>query len=103
MLVSYDAVATAGLHRSVFEEIVPSALIDYDLPDLAAAVAPRPLWISGLVSPVGAPLVPSELETNYRSAARAFELAGAADKFRLKPSRSEEENAGHYYGELFRI
>ena len=103
MLVSYDAVATAGLHKLIFEQIVPGALIDYDLPDLAGAIAPRPVWISGLVSPVGAPLVSSESEDSYRSAARVFELAGAADRFRLKPSRSEEENAGRYYGELFRL
>ena len=62
MLLSYDAVATGGLHRLVFEQIVPGALIDFDLPELVGTVAPRPLWISGAVSPVGTTVAQSEFQ-----------------------------------------
>ena len=61
MLLSYDAVATGGLHKLIFEQIVPGALIDFDLPDLVGVVAPRPIWISGAVSPVGTAIALADL------------------------------------------
>jgi cephalosporin-C deacetylase-like acetyl esterase len=100
MLISYDAVSTAGLHKLIFEQIVPGALIDFDLPDLISAIAPRPIWISEPVSPVGAQVPPTEFNTSYQPAMRAFELAGAANAFRIKQPK-QEENAGSFYRELF--
>jgi hypothetical protein len=40
MLVSYDAIVTQRIHRQMFEQIVPSVLKSYDLPDLASSLAP---------------------------------------------------------------
>jgi cephalosporin-C deacetylase-like acetyl esterase len=101
MLLSYDAVATGGLHKLIFEQIVPGALIDFDLPDLVGVVAPRPIWISGAVSPVGTAVALTELKKAYQPAMRAFEFAGGANSLQLKLSRAEEESAGRYYGQLF--
>ena len=41
MLLSYDAVVNNPIHRQVFEDVVPGALEDFDVPDLVAAIAPR--------------------------------------------------------------
>jgi pimeloyl-ACP methyl ester carboxylesterase len=41
MLVSYDAIVRHRIHRQMFEQIVPSALKFYDLPDLANSLTPR--------------------------------------------------------------
>ncbi len=61
MIVSYHAVATTAMQRRVFEDIVPGALLEFDLPDLARAIAPRKVWISDPVTPNGTPVSHSEL------------------------------------------
>ena len=53
MLVSYDAIVSHRIHRQMFEQIVPSALKFYDLPDLANSFAPRPISIINAVNPLG--------------------------------------------------
>ena len=56
MLVSYEAVVNNRIHRQVFEQIVPGALRDYDLPDLVASLAPRPTWLINATDPLGNPM-----------------------------------------------
>ncbi|HSB14467.1 MAG TPA: alpha/beta hydrolase family protein [Bryobacteraceae bacterium] len=68
-LVSYHAVAAAPIHRNVFEALIPGVLDQYDLPDLAAAVAPRPVWLVNTVSPLRNPMPSSRVEAAYRTAA----------------------------------
>jgi cephalosporin-C deacetylase-like acetyl esterase len=53
MLASYELVATRRIHRNVYESIIPGALKSYDLADLVAAIAPRPVWIANSVDPLG--------------------------------------------------
>lgn len=60
MLGSYRAVIEHPLHRRIFENVVPGALRHYDLPDLAAGLAPRPVWIVDPVTPMGHVLLPDE-------------------------------------------
>jgi hypothetical protein len=59
MLISYDSVAAQPINRGIFEDVVPGALKHYDLPDLAAKLAPRTVTIVDLLNPVGE-LVPLE-------------------------------------------
>ncbi len=66
MLASYESVVNQRINRLVFEQIVRGALRTYDLPDLAAAIAPRPVWISGGVDANGNPVPSSQLEKIYR-------------------------------------
>jgi cephalosporin-C deacetylase-like acetyl esterase len=68
MLVSYDAVVTHRIHRQMFEQIVPSALKFYDLPDLAASMAPRAVTIVDAVNPLGQVLPAVEVRGAYRAA-----------------------------------
>src|ERR1022692_4330532 len=65
MLVSYDAVVTHRIHRQMFEQIVPSALKYYDLPDLANSFAPRPVSIINAVNPLGQVLPAPEVRGVY--------------------------------------
>jgi cephalosporin-C deacetylase-like acetyl esterase len=65
MLVSYDAIVTQRIHRQMFEQIVPSALKFYDLPDLANSFAPRPVWIINAVNPLGQVLSAPEVRAVY--------------------------------------
>ena len=100
MLVSYDAVVNSRMHRLIFEQIVPGALADFDLPDLAAAMAPRTVWISDAVTPAGAPVTHDELVKAYAPTARAFQLAGAGT-LRLDRPHVEEESSAQRYRDLF--
>jgi cephalosporin-C deacetylase-like acetyl esterase len=100
MLLSYDAVVTTRIHKFVFEQIVPSALVDFDLPDLAAALAPRTVWISDSTTPAGASVTQAEVAHAYSSTVRAFQLAGAAGALRIEHPRPEDARAAEYYHDL---
>jgi cephalosporin-C deacetylase-like acetyl esterase len=65
MLVSYDAMVTHRIHRKMFEQIVPSALKYYDLPDLAGSLAPRPVWIIDAVNPLGQVVPAAQVRSIY--------------------------------------
>ncbi|MEX2262917.1 MAG: acetylxylan esterase [Bryobacteraceae bacterium] len=65
MLLSYDSVIRYPIHRQMFESVVPGALRVYDLPNLAGAIAPRPVWIANAVDPLGLPVAQSETERAF--------------------------------------
>jgi cephalosporin-C deacetylase-like acetyl esterase len=65
MLLSFDAIVTHRIHRQMFEQIVPSALKFYDLPDLANSMAPRPVWMIDAVNPLGQVLPVPEVRAAY--------------------------------------
>jgi hypothetical protein len=50
----------------MFEQIVPSALKFYDLPDLASSLSPRPVWIIDAVNPMGQVIPAEQVRTIYR-------------------------------------
>jgi len=77
MLVSYDSVVTHRIHRNVYESVVPGALKVYDLADLLAAVAPRPVWLVDTVDPVGKRFTTDEVRGQYARSIGAFKAVGA--------------------------
>ncbi len=101
MLVSYDAVVNTRMHRSVFEQIVPGALADFDLPDLVSAIAPRPVRIADAITPAGAALTYDDLVKAYGSTMRAFQLAGAPRELRLDHPRLDPEQAARRYRDSY--
>src|SRR5436853_7044304 len=100
MPLSYDAVVTNRIHQKVFEDVVPGALEDFDLPDLVSAIAPRRVWISGPVAPAGPEASMRELQESYSSAVKVFGMAEAPDGIRLLPARRDGEDAARYYRDL---
>jgi len=44
-VLSWMDIVRAPIHENTTELIVPGVLQDFDLPDLAVAIAPRPLWL----------------------------------------------------------
>lgn len=65
MPLSYLAITQAKLHRGLVEIIVPGVLKDYDLPDLAAAIAPRPVYLTDTRDPAGIPLLEAPIRAAY--------------------------------------
>ncbi|MCL4850969.1 MAG: acetylxylan esterase [Bryobacteraceae bacterium] len=64
-LVSYQAVGAAPIHRNIDDLVLPGVLGRYDLPDLVAAVAPRPVTLRNLISPTGRALFRAEMQDAY--------------------------------------
>ncbi len=67
-LVSYAAMGAAPIHKDIEDVVVPGVLGQYDLPDLAAAMAPREARIVSARSPAGRPLLRRQMETAYQAA-----------------------------------
>jgi cephalosporin-C deacetylase-like acetyl esterase len=82
-VLSYMEVARAPLHEDLTAAFVPGVLKDFDLPDLAAALAPRTLWIVDPRSPTHALVSTDRALAEYAPARRAYEAAGQAEAFRV--------------------
>jgi cephalosporin-C deacetylase-like acetyl esterase len=83
MLASYSAVVNQRIHRNVFEQVVPGALRDYDLPDLVATLAPRPVWLIDAVDPLDNPMRAAEVRRVY-----------PRSEIRIRETRPEESATG---------
>jgi dipeptidyl aminopeptidase/acylaminoacyl peptidase len=82
-VLSYMEIARARLHEGLTSAFVPGVLGDFDLPDLAASLAPRPLWIVDPRTPTGA-LVPTDrAREEFAPAVLAYDRAGEPTSFRV--------------------
>ena len=66
MLLSYEAVVNERIHQGIVEQIIPSALKYFDLPDVIAAIAPRRVAVFNGVNPLGQELTVGRLRQQYR-------------------------------------
>jgi dienelactone hydrolase len=76
-ILSWAAVLKTPITKDQLSSVVPGALALYDLPDLAAAMAPRKLTIKSPVDPAGKPVTQAELEAAYAKVREAYKAAGA--------------------------
>jgi cephalosporin-C deacetylase-like acetyl esterase len=83
MLASYESVVEWKVHHRVFESIIPAALANYDLPDLAASLAPRRLQIINAANPRGQRMETRLVKRIYEEAQKAFAVAGASQSFSI--------------------
>lgn len=90
MLVSYESVVTHRIHREVFESVVPGVLKAYDLADLVAAIAPRPVWLLNPMDPLGKRIAIGEVRKQYARSVEAFKALGAETAIHLVVQRPEE-------------
>ena len=86
-LVSWSGVVKTPVTLNQLSNVVPGALKVYDLPDLAAMIAPRPLTIRNAVDATGKPVTQAELEETYAGARAAYKAAGAEDKLVLEAKK----------------
>jgi dienelactone hydrolase len=71
-LISWSAVARTPVTRNQLANVVPGVLAAYDLPDLAAALAPRKLELIGTVDPAGNPVTLETVHAYYASCRAAY-------------------------------
>ncbi|MBI3209883.1 MAG: acetylxylan esterase [Candidatus Solibacter usitatus] len=76
MPLSWHSITQAKMHRGLADIIVPGALLDYDLPDLAKAVAPRVVWLVDTRDAMGATLLLDAVKRDYPSAHAAYRPEG---------------------------
>jgi hypothetical protein len=82
-VLSYMEIVRPRYHEGLTAAFVPGILRDFDLPDLAAVLSPRPLWIVDPRTPTGA-LVPTDrARTEFTPAVLAYERRGHPAAFRI--------------------
>jgi cephalosporin-C deacetylase-like acetyl esterase len=69
MLLSYEAVVQERIHQGIIDQIIPSVLKHFDLPDVVAAIAPRKVAVFNGVNPLGQEVTAVRLKQEYGSAA----------------------------------
>ena len=95
MLSSYDSVVSDKFFRGVADQIVPSALKYFDLPDLISAVAPRRVAIFNSVNPLGQALTIGSMREQYARSAAAYKAAGAPGSLQLAVHNEHQEPLGN--------
>jgi cephalosporin-C deacetylase-like acetyl esterase len=83
-VVSWSAVVRTPISYNQLTNVVPGALAVYDLPDLAARLAPRPLTIQSAVDPAGAKVSQAALEESYAGCRAAYEKQNASKALVLR-------------------
>jgi len=89
-LISYRAIAETPIHRRIFPAVIPGVLGEYDLPDLAAAVAPRRVALVNTHTPLGTVANRQDVTKAYAPAADAYRLTNAPEAFRVGSRRETE-------------
>jgi dienelactone hydrolase len=83
-VVSWSAVVRTPVSHNQLTNVVPGALRVYDLPDLAALLAPRPLTIRAAGDPAGEPVSQEALDRVYGRCKSAYEQQKAAPRLLLQ-------------------
>ena len=91
-ITSWADVVRTPLTVDQLQSVVPGALAFYDLPDLAATFAPRPLQIRSATDASGRPMAPERVDAAYAVARKAYRERGAEasltfDAGRPRPTR----------------
>jgi pimeloyl-ACP methyl ester carboxylesterase len=84
-IVSWSAVARSPISRGQLASVVPNVLEAYDLPDLAATLAPRALTIRAPIDPAGQPAAAGDVEAAYAACRAAYRGMSAEGKLRIMP------------------
>lgn len=76
--LSWAGTALNRDYTTDFSSVVPGALTAYDLPDVAACLAPRPLLVANPVDHLGEPVLESVVNAEWDVARRAYRGAASA-------------------------
>jgi len=77
MLVSYQSAIRHKIHRGLFEDVIVGVLKSFDLPDVVAAMSPRPVWVVNAANSLGHRAEETGVHAEYAAARKSFRIAGA--------------------------
>jgi len=95
-LASYAAIVDHEIYTIRYAMFTPGVLRKYDLADVAALVAPRPLTVINPVDQMQRPLDPDRAAEMYKPTARIFDLAGARPGLSVVSALSAADILTHY-------
>jgi len=95
-LLSYASIVRTPIHRQISDTVVPGVLGKYDLPDLVMSLAPRPVTLVNLRSPLGDRVFLRELQSEYGYAEAGYAALGTAGRLRLGLRREGESITAAY-------
>jgi hypothetical protein len=84
-LLSYSTVARTQDWDLPYDLLLYGVLKEFDLPHVAASLAPRPLLLLRPVDPTGQAVSKTTAATEHRLAVEAYEAAGASTSLRFQP------------------
>jgi cephalosporin-C deacetylase-like acetyl esterase len=84
-LLSYMNGVRADTHTDLISLVVPGVLHHFDLPDIGAAIAPRPLRIIRPRDAGGSAVSMAAAREAYRAASKRYAQAGRADGIQIMP------------------
>jgi dienelactone hydrolase len=87
-LAAYAAIVENEMYKHPYSTFVPGALSKYDLPELAAAIAPRPLLLINAVDETQTPLGVERAAEIYRPAKEVYGVLGAPGALRIEHASS---------------
>ena len=84
-LLSYESLVMHKYYRPEWiQSTVPGAITGYDLPDLAACIAPRPLWMVDIQDHRMKPASQNEIDRTYRFTRNVYQSENAQANFVMK-------------------
>jgi dienelactone hydrolase len=83
-VLSWSSVVRTPVSVNQLTNVVPGVLAVYDLPDLAAMIAPRPLTIRAAVDPADKPATQEQLDAAYEKCKAAYAKAKAEKQLTLQ-------------------
>jgi cephalosporin-C deacetylase-like acetyl esterase len=86
-LVSWENVVRTPVSYNQLANTVPNVLKTYDLPGLAATLAPRPLTVRGPVNAALRPVAQADAETVYAACRAAYDKQGASARLRVEAAK----------------
>jgi dienelactone hydrolase len=101
-LTGYEALLTSPFCYVPADVVVPGALTAGDLCDVAAALAPRPLRLEGLVDGLNRRAPVAEAVHALSPARAAYRAAGAAEALRIDEAAPADSPASHWLIERLR-
>ena len=89
-LTGYQALLQSPFCYLPHDGIVPAALTAGDLCDVAAALAPRPLWLQGLVDGVNRPVTAEAVAKVFELSREAYRTVEAEDCFNVDEASTHQ-------------
>lgn len=95
-LVSYSSLTQVDRYLHGASVFIRDVLLHFDLPQVAAAIADRPLVLLSPVDPMKRPVPLPDARAAYQWTQQAYSRAGAAGRFRILERTPEPDPAAQY-------
>jgi hypothetical protein len=95
-LLSYRTLAMADRYLYAADIFIPNILAHFDLPEIAATIAPRSLAFIEPTDGLKKTVALQQAEEAYRGTLGAYRIAGAEENFRIECEGASLGSANHY-------